>query len=59
MSNRRYWILRVLLATLTAVPVYFGLVWAGDNWWLKLAVAVTGAVLFNLLETPLNKMRRR
>lgn len=59
MSNRRYWMLRILLAMLTAVPVYFGLVWADDNWWLKLAVAITGAAVFNVLEAPLNKLRKR
>lgn len=59
MSNRRYWVLRILLAMLVAVPIYFGLLWAEEKWWLELAVVLVAAVFFTLLETPLSKMRKR
>lgn len=59
MSTRRYWTLRILLALLAVVLLYFGFVWANGTWWRELAVVLGAVVLFSLVEQPLAERRRR
>lgn len=59
MSTRRYWTLRILLALLAVIPLYFGFVWADGILWRQLAVVLGVAALFSLVEQPLAERRRR
>ncbi len=59
MSDRRYWVLRILLGIALMMPIYFGMIWADGRWWLQVAVALVAAGVFKLFEAPLSRRRKR
>lgn len=59
MSTRTYWTLRILLAMLATIPLYFGFVWADGTWWRELAVVLAVLAVFTLAEQPLSDRHAR